>query len=607
MSNNITTKTITELLGKNFYIPDYQRGYRWTKTNVLQLLDDIWQYRQESSNQKTFYCLQPVVVREKEWNDADGNKVKGYELIDGQQRLTTIHRIITYLMIDFLKVDSLKADYKKELYKLYYQTRLDSATFLSNNDYDDSKPDLYYMSEAYECIKEWFEDAAKGFGRAEKNRFLDVLLPELIEQKDNEQKQYPEWSVQVIWYEINDKTQKSEDLFTRLNRGKIPLTSAELIKARFVNNESMKDLHPIDQLRRKTELIQLWDEMEAQLNDPSFWAFITNAPAEVYSNKIELLFDTITDKTPKETDPLYSFVRFFEAKETSETLWNKWIAVEEIYRSLIFWYKTKIYHHKIGYLIATGTSIKALVKLRKEKQKDEFIQILNEHIAKQIPDNWDELRYDNPGDKETMTNILLLHNLERMNGKSPEVFPFAAYKGIKKSLEHIHAQNIEAMDPRIKEPWIVWLKEHLTILKDLKRDLPEVLDLEQEITNALPKLEFSQFKVLANKILQLLPSESQNSDEYLHNIENMALLGMAENTTLGNSVFEVKRRKIVAMDKEGAFLPVATKRVFLKYFADEENTQHCIWSKDERKAYKDDIADALKPYLTLNQKKATLS
>lgn len=597
MSDNvIELKTVTELLGMNFYISDYQRGYRWTKTNVLQLLDDIWEYRNNDNNQKTFYCLQPVVVKERQWDDASGNKVKGYELIDGQQRLTTIHRILSCILLQrYGKADLKARGYKDNLFSIYYQTRLTSKEFLESDAYDSSAPDLYYMSEAFKSIKNWFADTDRGIPDDVMDEVRKILLPFVKEG------QKAEWSVQVIWYEIKDANQKSENLFTRLNRGKIPLTSAELIKACFVNNQSMKDLPETDQLRRKTELIQLWDEIEVQLNDPSFWSFITNLKATEYSNKIELLFDTMTGKEPKETDPLFSFVRFFSAKETSETLWKKWIEVEEIYRSLDYWYKNKLYHHKIGYLIATGTSIKVLVKLRKEMPKNEFIKALNLHIAKQIPENWEDLRFDKSSDKETITNVLLLHNLEKMNANKYEVFPFAAYKGIKKSLEHIHAQNIEDMDPRIQEPWITWLHEHLTILKDLNKD-EAVTALEEEIIKAIPKLEFNQFKILANKILQLLPADSENSNEYLHKIENMALLGLKENIILGNSVFEVKRRKIVAMDKEGAFLPVVTKRIFLKYFANENNNNHSIWTKEERAAYKKDITDTLHPYITLKQK-----
>ncbi len=96
--NQINLKTITELLGMNFYIPEYQRGYRWTNDNVTQLLDDIWEYRNKGKAH-TFYCLQPVVVKKASWQDVQGKYVEGYELIDGQQRLTTLHRIITYLEI----------------------------------------------------------------------------------------------------------------------------------------------------------------------------------------------------------------------------------------------------------------------------------------------------------------------------------------------------------------------------------------------------------------------------------------------------------------------------------------------------------------------------
>ena len=57
-----------------FYVPSYQRGYRWGEDEVIRLLDDIYQ------NGRNAYCLQPIVVRRKSGS---------FELIDGQQRLTT--------------------------------------------------------------------------------------------------------------------------------------------------------------------------------------------------------------------------------------------------------------------------------------------------------------------------------------------------------------------------------------------------------------------------------------------------------------------------------------------------------------------------------------
>ena len=178
--NQIKTLSITELLGNNFYIPEYQRGYRWTKTNVLQLLNDIWEYRQEPNNRNTFYCLQPVVVRKADWQDIDGNIIQGFELIDGQQRLTTLHRIVTYLTLEYLQNNLKSEGYPDNLYSIYYKTRLESKAFLESNQVNNTKPDLYYMSEAYKCIKEWFEDGKKGIPRQVKDEMLKIILPSIL-------------------------------------------------------------------------------------------------------------------------------------------------------------------------------------------------------------------------------------------------------------------------------------------------------------------------------------------------------------------------------------------------------------------------------------------
>ena len=52
MNNNLLKlKSIYELLDEKFYIPSYQRGYRWTEKQVKALLTDIWDFR--NSNPKT--------------------------------------------------------------------------------------------------------------------------------------------------------------------------------------------------------------------------------------------------------------------------------------------------------------------------------------------------------------------------------------------------------------------------------------------------------------------------------------------------------------------------------------------------------------------------
>jgi len=601
--NQINLKTITELLGLNFYIPEYQRGYRWTKNNVLQLLNDIWEYRKEPNNRNTFYCLQPVVVRKTQWKDIAGESITGYELIDGQQRLTTIHRILTFILLErYNKIELTSRGYQSNLFSIYYKTRLESKTFLESNGYDNSKPDLYYMSEAFLCIKEWFEDTTRGIPEDVMDDVRRILLP-FIKEDDKKSGAIPEWSVQVIWYEINDANQKSQDLFKRLNRGKIPLTSAELIKAKFVNADSFKGIPDDDKLKRRTQLVQIWDEIENQLNNPKFWTFISNESINRYSNKIEFLFDIITKKKYNEKDPLFSFIHFFDEKETAESLWVKWIQVEEIYRSLVYWYSNKELYHKIGYLIATGARIGKLIEIKKNHKKTDFKNEITKLIGETISDNWIELSYDKPSDHENIIKVLLLTNIElaRLNKNSNEFFPFEMYKSITKSLEHVHAQNIEGINENKKEEWLYWLRSHTSILLNVTSDTEKARELLKEIESIDEKTyRYDDFKVHSERILKLIPTDKTSENEYLHKIYNMALLGLTENISLSNSVFEVKRRKIILMDKAGAFIPLATKRIFLKYYATDSSQHYSVWTAEERDAYLSEMQRCIELYKPIN-------
>ena len=96
--NKIDLKSVKELLGMHFFIPSYQRGYRWTKQQVLDLLNDIKEFAEKKKDEYEFYCVQPLVVKlmdnkEKEQNNLNTNE-DWYEVIDGQQRLTTIYLIL---------------------------------------------------------------------------------------------------------------------------------------------------------------------------------------------------------------------------------------------------------------------------------------------------------------------------------------------------------------------------------------------------------------------------------------------------------------------------------------------------------------------------------
>ncbi|MBF1070607.1 MAG: DUF262 domain-containing protein, partial [Prevotellaceae bacterium] len=102
MSESIGLKTIYELLGLNFFIPSYQRGYRWTEQQVRDLLQDILDFTTKDKEKGEFYCLQPIVIKCCEEETIKQHNLSSnlddniwYEVIDGQQRLTTIHIILS--------------------------------------------------------------------------------------------------------------------------------------------------------------------------------------------------------------------------------------------------------------------------------------------------------------------------------------------------------------------------------------------------------------------------------------------------------------------------------------------------------------------------------
>ena len=86
---------VCNLLEHNFFIPNYQRGYRWEKQQVVDLLDDLKEFIDNTEgNSSNFYCLQPIVVKlcdtetlkAEQLNSTNDNNI-WYEVIDGQQRL----------------------------------------------------------------------------------------------------------------------------------------------------------------------------------------------------------------------------------------------------------------------------------------------------------------------------------------------------------------------------------------------------------------------------------------------------------------------------------------------------------------------------------------
>lgn len=566
----LETKLVGSIIG-DFYVPSYQRGYRWGDEEVKRLLDDI--YTNESKN----YCLQPIVVR---------NCGRHYELIDGQQRLTTLYLIYKYMH------DASGGFLDEPKLTLTYETRKKSQDFLAAIDMSrrEENIDFWFMCNAYDTISRWFTEKDKKSTLTNINKYLDE-------------------NIKVIWYEV-DESQDAAALFTRLNIGKIPLTSAELVKAMFLcrrpyggsagNFPSMRD-----QLEReKQEEISLqWDDIERELHNDSLWYFLTNKADVSYQTRIDLILDTMARKPVRSKETYYTFFAFdqMRANKPLETLWRE---IQNTFLLFKGWFENHEFYHKIGYLIASNTTTLAdIYDFSKHKTKRQFAERLDGLIQKSIQirdtSNYGELSYEKKADANSISKLLLLFNVEsvRQNGEQTQWFPFDKFKFEKGrqvawSLEHIHAQHSEGM--RTQEAWKEWLRLHLVSITSLDGDHSALIEA-METAAKRERLDRKEFEGLQQRVFALL--SPSGSTEYLHSIANLALLNTSDNAALNNSAFDVKRNEIIRMDKEGQYIPFCTKMVFLKYYTPSRDAQLHFWGQADRIAYIEAINTVLKAYL----------
>lgn len=616
--NKIKETAVAELLGMNFFIPGYQRGYRWTEQQVNDLLNDINEFEPENGS---WYCLQPLVVMKKDGKD------EKWEVIDGQQRLTTIYLILACLGVT-------------DKYTIEYETREDSKEFLekiSGKNEDEAKDniDFFYMHKAYETINKFFEE------KKNQEDFKDKLLN----------------NVKFIWYEI-DKGENPVTVFTRLNMGKIPLTNAELIKALFLNRSNFGAGEGKNEtLRlRQQEIASEWDNIEYTLQNDEFWLFL-NQPGDKRPTRIDFIFDLICEQdalvseNKKDlqndigTDEYRTF-RYFSnyfGFDVSDKLIACWKEVKKYFRIFSEWYNDLELYHYVGYLIEQGETVDSLVKeWGSKKTREEFITGIKGKIKESLKNCLDlNKEYETQGNPKTQCRpLLLLHNIQTVINQNKQMenskyglatfykFPFHLFKLEKWDVEHIDS-NTENDLSDIKEQK-EWLKCVLVMFpektEDKKDSNDKNKDLREEIKMFIKEIENSKnnegtvntdnektgFEGLKEKIISQVHSQNRLSDAEKNMVWNFTLLDAHTNRSYGNSIFPVKRRVIIGKDQgilyevdenlevkettgKIAFIPLVTKNVFLKYYNPNVNNLK-EWTKEDAESYKNNILETLKEF-----------
>ena len=643
--NYLELLAIPELCNKNFFIPDYQRGYRWGEIQIRQMLEDIYSFIYDKNAAGSFYCLQPVVVKKMTPDEVAANKLESafdnntwYEVIDGQQRLTTI-RII-------LALESRIDRFNKMRFNMYYQTRPELGKLFDklgiyeenerfivkfDNDNDQCNDiDSWHIHNAANKILDWFQNGS-GYFKPSIQEFKGGFYENFSNTKEKDK------SVQVIWYELCDKSDPYE-MFKRLNDKSISLNNAELIRGMFLSDSAVykgeelllsqfdEDVRPIvekrELARKQSHIIEEWDIIEKQLWDDKFWSFIKKEKnSDEYSCRIEYIFDLISKKTSNQKDSLYTYLEFDGMLKSGavKDLWDLWLKVETYFSLLMAWYNDRYYYHKIGFLTTElGSSV--LIEMLSEStnvSKKEFKKTIEGRINSAIHDKKKPgrkiLDYTYKDDYNMLKRVLFLYNVETTYKQGLEFFPFERYKDYEWTLEHIHAQNSERIDHSIKDKWVEWFDENKKVLERLSSRLPNDENLTllisffnneyNRLINYKDKYTFNDVTKVFDLVLKYFNdlSAQEGTPTVMHGISNMALLSGSTNASIGNSVFEVKRQMIMDDDARGNYIPLCTRKVFLKYYNKNDKNftvqQNFYWSDKDRKHYLEDIKEVLKPYI----------
>ena len=601
--------SINKLMGHAFFVPSYQRGYRWGRQEVEALLNDLWEfYLQTDGEKNTFYCLQPIVL----YKDEQARE----NLLDGQQRLTTI-----YLLLSYLDSRRREEGYDKPLFTLEYATREDSADFLAKKLFASeesevaSNVDYHYMRAAYGYIKDWFTQAPKHPGAAGK------LIPLLLDEDGKGP------NVRVIEYYVEDDSDPI-DVFLRLNQGKIPLTDAELTKALFLQSDKY-DAKLLPYVSPKLDLIAgEWYAYEQQLSVPKFWHFISPYDAQSTPPSIRLLLElaardlqsaTSYKNTPelweskKYTHPYYTifsdYLQGYSGEERLKKIGEIWERIYTIFGLISEWYEDQELYHYVGYLMCTESSkritlLRKLLKQAKTCTAPEFKASLRRAIGKKIERiRLNELSYEES--QADIHQVLLLHNIHQHIFTSEQIrFPFDLYTKEKWSLEHIYAQQSEPL--RNREEQIGFIEEHIaTFREDAFGDDEETSSLIDELEGIRsqiqePKKEESERVSLFEKALELITAfevKHMGDTGPLHGLQNLCLLSRGVNSALSNRTFARKRaimREIV-MTATQEYIPMATRRVFLKYYSASPK-DNAYWRREDAEAYMEHIRSVCKHY-----------
>lgn len=595
--------------GCSFYnIPEYQRGYKWTAANVIQLLEDLKNFKKNDNDQ--FYCIQNITITKQKHKDSWCMNV-----IDGQQRLTTLFILLSYLQRNMKdKIISPSANILK------YSIRETSDKFLCDsiltgiiwdNAIDTNAAhtkDQFYIMAVADAIQEWFRE-----NKLETKTVLDDLV--------------------LIVNEVSPGDE--ETVFASLNGGKVDLDGADLVRAILITRAakqkypsiiSREQLHQIANddidlnidisVSSRGKINEFRVKLGVEIDEMNKWwaqnkvkdYFEQLLPNKISKNKafkysqypIDLLYyafyEAYKTKLSNSNEGESLDLRVFENGidlngQSGDDHLEFYTAVREFHLTMMDWYNHDEIYNLIGYLMYNFKGSKISFDLLwniwlESESKDDFIYRLKELIKEQIAlpfynnDTKDEENTLKNALDELRSSILNLQYDWYNNDFTLKFLPLVDILPIEKNVK----TQTKIILSRITDPKYFRCngedKEHV---RSQKRIIDESLPEDQKASM------MEENKVGLNSIgnivlLVLGVNRSYGNDPHNEKMDRIISEFLINDWYIRPHTFNVFTSKIKSIDQNG------------------ENSQDMYWSNEDMVRTVQDIEKRLVKYLNIAEK-----
>ncbi|MDR1587718.1 MAG: DUF262 domain-containing protein [Treponema sp.] len=582
-NHNSESGALTQHDAVRYYIAPYQRGYKWASADmyhpVCVLMTDLFNAKQ---NQTKEYYLQYITTKQTVLGN--GNTV--LEVIDGQQRLTTLTILLSVLgeKLDHTAIsnDLLSYEVRKTVSDFFNNNIYNNIDKIFEKDWNDfvkdsinnDEQDIYYLFHAIKKIEEMINCKYEN-ERSEIENFEIYVLN----------------NVKIILNNI-DGNISCEEIFSNLNSNKVDLTESELIKGLLLT-KSARERENIERRISYREIIEVravigrqWDEIAHWVNDEEIKSFFFKNSINVNSlNELLFLFalyEGYRDSDFHEKNTLFYYFDSNIIKKSASQYFNEYKKLRYILND---WFVDNKIYNGLGYLFFlknTKVSIKDFLDFFEQK-KDDVKKEIKKRVKETLDFEIDDLDYKT--NQDNIHNLLFAINVFCYDGR----FNFYEFCRQNWSLEHIFPQNPDEFK-KIKNR-ILGINDisfvNVLIGKTLsswENDEPRLKELEYQIENIRDVYKSVKVKLSENQSCSITDDECALlykliKTDKLHSIGNMVLLTGAQNSSNGNGMFDDKRINIVNMVKTGSFVPRHTYDVFSKLISDKMTPDLRIWDE----------------------------